>query len=449
MEEESTLEYVADAEDEEWHRTSRFGGDSADEVDGDGEPRLPLRLMEKMIDILEKLTGFETIITTDQAEKALVKRIPELALRFPAKNRSGGATIKQVVQEIYSYWVQKRSKLKRPLLRRFWPVTASDDTNPHLVFRPREKEKYKLRKKRQNDMDAFRKMKQLRQDFNKVRILLDLVCRRERLNACMVQMQAKWFKHKMFDIVDTSDSAGPKDSVKREDVEKLLDVPSYFDVSSIGATGHKKKRRRRTGEFDGSRASSPGAGSSRMYDVDGSISRSSVAPAVIAGQNHGEPAPLFLHPLRSRESFVSSWDTAVPFVTNYVDSHPTPTFRFRHRPRIGRGGRLCIDRLPHPPHPDIVPVTVFTAGEGLPRSVEPQGRLLDLMPTPLDRAALSRRIEEICAGALKEDLDNAAATTTAVDGDENDCDEVVVKVEDWLNTDDQLWGNERFAIGPI
>ncbi|CAN0595283.1 unnamed protein product, partial [Ectocarpus sp. 12 AP-2014] len=40
------------------------------------------------------------------------------------------------------------------------------------VFRPREKERYKLRKHRKNDLDSFRKLQQVKKDFEKVRVLL-------------------------------------------------------------------------------------------------------------------------------------------------------------------------------------------------------------------------------------------------------------------------------------
>lgn len=36
------------------------------------------------------------------------------------------------------------------------------------VFRPREKERYKLRKHRKNDLDSFRKLQQVKKDFEKV-----------------------------------------------------------------------------------------------------------------------------------------------------------------------------------------------------------------------------------------------------------------------------------------
>mmetsp|Transcript_34251 Transcript_34251/g.79012 ORF Transcript_34251/g.79012 Transcript_34251/m.79012 type:complete len:161 (-) Transcript_34251:2115-2597(-) len=160
---------------------------------------------------------------------------------------------------------------------------------------------------------------------------------------------------------------------------------------------------------------------------------------------------MFLHPLKSRETYTTSWDQAVPFVSSWVDSHPTPTVRFRHRPRVGRGGRLVIDRLPTPAHAEILPVTVFTAGKGLARSVEPSERLMDLIPKPLDHVAVSRQIEELCATAIKEDFEAAAVPLAGQphETDDNDCEEVVVKMEDWASTDEQVWGEERFAIGPV
>ena len=78
---------------------------------------------------------------------------------------------------------------------------------------------------------------------------------------------------------------------------------------------------------------------------------------------------------------------------------------------------------------------VFRAGQRLP--MPPKDRLLDLLPQPLDYASVSRKIEELCA------------SQEILGDDENDGEEVVVKMQDWLGTDDQIWGDERFAIGPL
>ena len=457
------LVYVADAEDEVWlHNNTKFGGSTSSSADGQRRPQVSLQMMEQTLDILEKETGFETIITTQQAERLVFSKIPQFLHLFPSKASAGVVPSKHVVGDIYNYWVQKRSKLKRPLLRRFWPVTASDDTNPHLVFRPREKEKYKLRKKRQNDMESFRKLKQLRSDFQKVRVLLNLVQRREQLNRCMIQLQEDWFEQKMSDVMDTSGKPRHSPNLRRNEVEQLLDVPRYFSIKGA-AGGNKRKKRKRGGGWEDVPLS-PGPPRSSFHSEMGdskptasTVASAQTAPANVAGKNHGEPAPLFLHPLKTRESYVTSWDKAVPLITSYVNTHAAPTFRFRHRPRLGRGGRMCIDRLPQPLHPEVTPPTVFTAGDGLVHSVTPKKQLIDLLPNRLlDHASVSRRIEEMCVSAIQEEYEittaasaNPSAAAMSGDAEENDGEEVLIKVSDWLDTDDQLWGEERFAVGPL
>jgi len=394
-----------------------------------------------MLDLLEKATGFEAIITTQQAETLFKTELPQIYYIFPNK------AARQVINDVYNYWVQKRSKLKRPLLRRFWPVTSSDDTNPHLVFRPREKEKYKLRKKRQNDANAYRKMKQLRDDFDNLRAVLDLVRQREQIYRAHVKLQVELFEQRLYDVIDTSGRPRVSKSLRKEEVERVLDVPSYFDVH-LG--GRKAKRARKVNDFQPSSSLGGLPSLSEMKRDSRSVSlvaSSAAATYNVAGRNHGEPAPNFLHPLATRETYATSYEGTVPHVTTYVNSHAQPTYRFRHRPRVGRGGRLCIDRLPQEPlEGGVVPPTVYTAGLPMPRSLEPKERLLELLPQPLDYATVSRRIESISLSAVKQDYE---ARAHGGDTEENDGEEVIVRLDDWLETDDQLWGEERYSLGPI
>lgn len=444
------IEYVSDVEDENWLKSNTKFGDACQAAALSAacetparRPQLPLRLFERMLDLLEKATGLETIVTSHKADLLIHADIPQFRSMFPPKSRPGIVTAKHVITDVYTYWLQKRSKLKRPLLRRFWPVVSSDDTNPHLVFRPREKEKYKLRKKRQNDMDSYRKMKQLRIDFDNLRANLELTSRREVLNCQHVQLQVDLFQQRLYDVVDTTDLPRISNQLSKTGIQHGHDVPVYFDVQH---GGRKAKRVRKS--LDLSAPPSPARTSLALGGIRDPNAASIKAPSVVAGRNHGEPAPLFVHPLISRESYVTSWQNAVPHVTTYVNSHAVPTFRFRHRPRVGRGGRLCIDRLPHPALPGVAAQTVFRAGHALPRSLKPAERLLDLLPRPVDHGAASRRIEDLCVSAIKEDFD---AKTGIMGGDpeENDGDELVVSIDDWLETDEQVWGEERFAVGPL
>jgi len=454
-----SIEYVADTEDENWLKNNtRFGGAcQTASVDTNKDtasvlvrrPQLTLPIFERMLDILEKATGFEAIVTSHKAENLIHADIPSLYPMFPTKGRAGVVTAKQVVHDVYTYWLQKRSKLKRPLLRRFWPVTSTDDTNPHLVFRPREKEKYKLRKKRQNDMDSYRKMKQLRADFDNLRAILELTKQREVLSSQHVKLQVDLFQQRLYDIVDTTGAPRVSETTDRASVKRAFNVPTYFEGG-----GTRKARRVRMLGFDSGAPAAParsslglgGSGSGGLGGVDGVNFKA--AQTVVAGRNHGEPAPLFVHPLITRETYTTSWEGAVPYVTTYIDSHALPTFRFRHRPRVGRGGRLCIDRVPHPARAGVIPHTHLRAGHAMPRSLKPKERLLDLLPRPLNHATVSRRIEDLCVASIREDFE-AKAGADGGDPEENDGEEIVVPLEDWLETDDQLWGEERFAVGPI
>lgn len=540
-----SLEYVIDTEDETWLRNnSRFGGasivveeeiapavailavsdskhqnsaatgestsEAAEDLSRNSTKRkaaaevspktsiLTISMLEIMLDLMEKATAFDAIITLDQAELLIVKKLPQFYHMYPVRAKAGVTTIRHVINDVYQYWVSKRSKLKRPLLRRFWPVTSTEDSNPHLVFRPREKEKYKLRKKRQNDMDAYRKLQQLKQDFSQIRVLLGLIKKREELNRSLLILQKEWFEQKLYDAIDTSGLCRLSQDLDRRSLEKLSEVEKHFDVhDGMGAGAQwKRKKGRRSGQQQqdgtssraGSRSNTPvpssslfsgetvgigdgitsvakhdrsyPSGSGASVDADATLESSKrKLPKFIAGQNNGEPAPSFLQPLITRESYATTWEGSVPHVTTIEDGRAMNTMRFRHRPRVGRGGRLCIDRVPMPTDPNVEPNLYFRAGSRPSVALEPKERLLDLLPPPIDKSKLSRRIEEICLKALKEDYDTntkgasttalPTASTSAEDAAENDGVEVVVKMKDWLNTDDQLWGEERYAIGPI
>lgn len=499
---DAAIEYVADAEDDSWlQNNTKFGGavkqeelvsevadanSNNDNTTANNKKKNPRRrsqitlaMLEQMLDLLEKVTAFDVIVTSTQAEGLILQRIPHLYHLFPVKGRQGVVTVRNVINDVYAYWLQKRSKLKRPLLRRFWPVTSSDDTNPHLVFRPREKEKYKLRKKRQNDMEAYRKMKQLRQDFDNLRMCLELVRRREQLNRSSVQIHIDLFQQRFYDLTDTSGCPRVSSSkyVRKDKLKHLQDLPSFFDVQSgDGKKGRRGRRSYHNQKNASSLSAAAGASSFRgggITSAGGTSSTDAIKPdnatPTVAGRNHGEPAPNFMHPLHTRERYVTSWDGSVPHIRSYNTGQvfPEPTFRFRRRPRLGRGGRLCIDRLPrvgatnNSGEPDVQLVTTFTAGLDMPRSLKPKERLLELLPRPLNHRAIARKVEEMSVAAIQEDFDLARSAAVASGGgasaigmdtsrlEENDGEEVVVKLSDWLETDEQLWGEERYAIGPI
>ena len=496
-EDRSTVEYNVDAEDESWLESNiQFGSNInnvkmennsielaviSEESETNGEPSyddgyigikkkptLPLQMFEHIIDALEKATALETIITLSEAEKLIVAKIPDILQKFGTshdgpkkgeqKRQKKEITVRTVISQIYDYWVNKRSKLRKPLLRRYWPVTASNDTNPHMVFRPREKEKYKLRKKRQNDFDAFKKLKQLRIDFTKVRALLELIQRREQLSKYILDLQCDWFEQRLYEMVDTSALPRESDRISHNDIDEALNVPKYFDTHNMDR-GKKKKRKRMSNVKSGGTSPVPVAGnitpSSEVSQQTVKKKTQTLPKHVAADQMH---PPNFLNPLPTRENYATSWEHAVPFISSYSNAKPIPTFRFRHRPRIGRGGRVIIDRIPQPGNPDAPPADVYTTGEGAgvgPGENRRATRMLDLLPEPIDTDFVRCRIEEIAASALIDDEERvmklrapslpSGPNSLSVANDAYDTEEVLVKLNDWMETDEQIFGVE---VGP-
>lgn len=541
-------------------------------------PKLPLRIFEQMMDALEKATGFESIMTISQAEEILVTKISRLVDIFgplSAKERrleeemeeqyvsrwlkntttttttdaesqqqqplpilAQPVTLPAVIHQVYNYWVAKRSKLKKPLLRRYCPPTAASDQNPHQVFRQRDKEKRRLRKKRQNYIEAYKKMKQLKMDFERVGVLCELILQREKVNSMLVELTNEYFEERLHGWTNTSGAPRQSRTLNRGMIESVLNVPQYFDDGLITRVrGGKKRQRPQVGWNADVRDPSPIPPTlgvvpgvnlpplpnpASMTNLPQGTKPSPLpvmvaAPPsniVVAGHDDGLPAPSFLQPLASRESYpITNWDDAVPSIPSYVNGNlTTQPDKFRHRPRLGRGGRINIDRVPcpaeyanegTPPAPTVItygpPMKRFgydigtlgadgpasgvgpervtgTNAESAPK-VPPAQCLADLLPKSLgDTVALSRRIEEICALGLMEDNQNPQGSNSTTVGSSTlvtsasnngntasstsavaavtwaeEMDEVLVPIVDWMEAPEalNLWGSEKFVIGPL
>ena len=206
-----------------------------------------------------------------------------------------------------------------------------------------------------------------------------------------------------------------------------------------------------------------------------SANRPAPTKAVVAGEDDGfGPVPTFLEPLDTREKAVTSWDkrqdqtSALP---SYSNSHPsahqlqTTAMRYTRRPRVARGGRVVYDRIPLSSATTTSSAdttargapTVYIAGQASASAHTANATpLFRLLPKPLDHEMVSRRIEHVCVEAVSDDDDRKTEQRIPVLGmdpeeeaEQNDGDATLVKLEDWICTDDQLWGEERFATGPL
>ena len=359
-------------------------------------PRLPLSVFEQMLDVLEKATGFETIVTVAQAEKILSQKIPILNELFsnkppiiekrrhwngrvslqsntdttaaitPKRTPAFGPPISlsAAIFKVYNYWMQKRSRLKKPLLRRFWPATSTTDINPHMVFRPRDKEKRKLRKKRQNDIESYRKMKMLKLDFEKAKTLCDLIVRREGVTSLMVDMTNEYYMQRLHDWLDTNNRPRQVGMLTKEIAEEVLDVPKYFDDGNITIKSSKIKKRKRSSALGSSILEAnhllPQTASDNSSSAAVAPNESPKMNAVVAGHDGGEemhlpyisccltllkslslslhslsiiglPAPSFLDYLPSREAHVTNWNNEPQFFPCIQNGEEIQSMGFQHR----------------------------------------------------------------------------------------------------------------------
>ncbi|KAF1330832.1 hypothetical protein FI667_g4693, partial [Globisporangium splendens] len=334
--------------DLKWLKTHPKYGD-----DGDPRYQISTETLAKMLDVLEKASTLinPSVITLAEAEEVFAKQLQ--MVKTP---------LNKVTVDVYNYWVQKRLALKRPLLRKHWPQTPLNDTNPHLVFRPREKERYKLRKHRKNDMEGYRKLQQLRADCDRVRHLMDLVKRREKAKRLQIEFLDEIRRQAIYELTDRSGEVRkPKipveeDRHKKRKKKKKKHRKDGVDGDEYVASDSSKAT---TGSNDA--AVGAGVAGTQLSTTDATA----VAPAsagnapdalqngrVVSFMEYDTSKNCRIHEDGSNGEdgelampHYPSYPVPLPHVMASIFMQPP---KYRCRGRIGRGGRLIIDRIPVP-----------------------------------------------------------------------------------------------------
>jgi len=175
-----SFDYIIDDDDEVWIKGLGSLG-----IPKDMQKLMSSDAFETIINILERYTG----LSKDPIPQANAFKVIQEELLWP------DAASAKLLPLAYSYWLSKRMHLGKPLCRKYWPQITSSDTNPRQVFRARDKERYKLRKQqKRNDIDAFRKMQQLRKEFTTARNLMHLILERELLREAEFDSQREVFE---------------------------------------------------------------------------------------------------------------------------------------------------------------------------------------------------------------------------------------------------------------
>ncbi|BES97312.1 enhancer of polycomb [Nesidiocoris tenuis] len=166
MMEEDVPDYDMDSEDEKWLSQQKLD-------------ITPLKF-EEMMDQLEKNCAQN--IASQNRKDLLLKEDDELSIA------------------IYDYWLAKRIKSQpQPLVPTVRTevnnrgATGNMDNNPYLAFR-RRTEKMQTRKHRKNDETSYEKMVKLKRDLTRALQLLEIVKKRESAKKDLVELTVKIFE---------------------------------------------------------------------------------------------------------------------------------------------------------------------------------------------------------------------------------------------------------------
>lgn len=268
-----------------------------------------------------------------------------------------------VLSATYNYWKAKRDRWQKPVLRRLQPPPPVNDTNPFNVFRPREKvhrPHTRRMQRRENDVQSFEKLRQVRRNLEQARTLLQMLQKREEKKRELVDCEANLqriqmtFKHdsQLDDEIVLGVSPGlptphPRKLApfRRDDGHGTLNRTNSNVTTPDLVNGHV--RMRSTSEL-----TPPFTDGAAMFDHGDLAMRRGKRRRVhqsrgrsikrITAVDSFEPVLLFTEPVDQEKlaaaGIVPPLDP--PQANGLIQSPPPYCFHGR----IGRGGRIIFDR---------------------------------------------------------------------------------------------------------
>lgn len=310
------MSYDLDTEDGNW--IAWYNG---------GQSRLPSEKYEDMLyrleiacaHAMEKLFQTDAALAAERgalisfAERTQMIASTSALTREAAMEALGPTNARQPVYEaVYQYWVDKRARRNRPLMRVFQMPPPGTDTNPYNVFRPREKiTRPQTRRRRENDSTAFQKMQEIRRNLDQGLRILEMAAKRERrkrdivsveLELQMVQMR---LKHEPRSATEGLDAEGRQAKQRAATTTHSSQVLGLNTIAGIRKHDKKSKKNR-----------------NRHHAV-----------------NHKIPAP----PPPAMPEMLFALDVDMDQLAGEMGLPPefNPT---RGNARFGRGGRIVFDR---------------------------------------------------------------------------------------------------------
>jgi hypothetical protein len=169
-------------EDIEWLQTYN----AAAEAKRPPGPTMTEDDMERLIDLFEHQAGKITLSGMRAEMMSLEDKI-DPRQDFPLVRAIVVAATQlhvrtKILEPVYEYWIDKRKRLGKALLRQYQEPPPRGNTDPHVAFRVRtEGRRISKRNPRKDDHSGYHKMMYLKKDFQKVIDVVDNVQTREQL----------------------------------------------------------------------------------------------------------------------------------------------------------------------------------------------------------------------------------------------------------------------------
>jgi hypothetical protein len=245
------------------------------------------------------------------------------------------------------------------------------------VFRPRDKERYRLRKQqRKNDLESFRKMQTLRYEFMRAKNMMQLVLERELLKEAELQIQQEIFEQTIHDYNNPNTQRTTTPFQHKLLYPHLLKEPEKEQPKVVSHDSFKLKLVLSKSEPSGTvtqttdpviRTRKPKKkkeifSSAIPDDLLMDAASADVDATAVPPEEKKEPVMIYetlpgpkyiCRP--SWPSFMSNLPTRDKLnvqmnLSDYIDEldmRPDEVPRkFMSKARVGRGGRLVIDRIP-------------------------------------------------------------------------------------------------------
>jgi len=292
---------------------------------------------EDMIDRLEKNSA-QNVVSLKEA-KLILKEDDDLIL------------------VVYDYWLNKRLAVRQSLMPgiKTMNISSNQPQSPYIAFR-RRTEKMQTRKNRKNEEASYEAMLKLRRDLSRAVTLLEMVKRREKTKKEKLNLTLDVFD-KRYAVRDFDGKLVDYANLCRPKTVQPLNIQNWM---SMGSPQPKRTYKKRKHHRSGQRAMG------EMVRAENSLSvhenqiiektASSEDETVNVGSDEDmmEDSPFlfrrkegvqYLAPLDHHESSQEK-DKSDTFLLTSIPMAGTVRCLGYCRRRMGRGGRVVVDRIP-------------------------------------------------------------------------------------------------------